>query len=135
MPLLKHPVGITPTTVEGCKLFGRDREGRRGSGMALHVRESFDVVELGLGMIMLSLYGQRSGEGTTRLKSWWGSVIDCFTRVKTHMRHSTNTWQKLHYHHPLFSLGTSISLINVGNIVQKQQSRRLLEYVEGNFLM
>ena len=31
---------------DGSKLFRRDRQGWRGCGMALHVRECFDVVEL-----------------------------------------------------------------------------------------
>ena len=31
------------------KLFRRDREGRRGDGMALCVKECFDVVELRAG--------------------------------------------------------------------------------------
>jgi len=30
-------------------LFKRERQGRRGSGVALYVRECFDVVELGAG--------------------------------------------------------------------------------------
>ena len=36
-------------TMEGYKLFGGDRQGRRGGGMALYVRECFSVVELGAG--------------------------------------------------------------------------------------
>ena len=32
--------------MEGYKLFRRDRQGRRGGGVALYVRECFDVTEL-----------------------------------------------------------------------------------------
>jgi len=32
--------------VDGYKLFRRDRQGRRGSGVALCVRECFDCIEL-----------------------------------------------------------------------------------------
>ena len=35
--------------MDGYKLFGRDRQQRRGGDMALHMRECFDVVELGVG--------------------------------------------------------------------------------------
>jgi len=37
--------------MDGYKLFRRDRQGRRGGGMALYVRECFDVVELGSGNV------------------------------------------------------------------------------------
>ena len=32
--------------MDGYKLFRRDRQGRRGSGVALYVRECFDCLEL-----------------------------------------------------------------------------------------
>ena len=35
--------------MDGYKLFRRDRQGRRSGGVTLHVRECFDVVELGDG--------------------------------------------------------------------------------------
>ena len=37
------------TAIDGCNLFRRDRQGRRGGDMALYFRECFDVVELGSG--------------------------------------------------------------------------------------
>ena len=43
--------------VDGYKLFRKDRQGRKGGGVALHVRECFDVTELVAGMIELNLYG------------------------------------------------------------------------------
>jgi len=35
--------------MDGYKLFRRDREGRKGGGVALHIKECFDVEELGVG--------------------------------------------------------------------------------------
>lgn len=35
--------------VEGYKSFGRDRQGRRGSEVALYIKKCFDIVELGSG--------------------------------------------------------------------------------------
>ena len=44
--------------MDGYKLFRRDRQGRRGGGVALYVRECFDRLELNDGwMIGLSVYG------------------------------------------------------------------------------
>ena len=59
--------------------------------MALYVIECFDAVELGLEMVRLSLYGQGSGGGLTKQTFWWGSVIDCLTRINRQMRHSLNS--------------------------------------------
>lgn len=36
--------------MRGCRLFGKDRMGRRGRGVALYVREQLECVELCLGM-------------------------------------------------------------------------------------
>jgi len=38
------------------KLFRRDRQGRRGGGVALDVRECFDCLELDNGMKKSSVY-------------------------------------------------------------------------------
>lgn len=43
--------------VDGYKLFRKDRQGRKGGGVSLHVRECFDITELVAGMIELNLYG------------------------------------------------------------------------------
>ena len=42
--------------MDGYELFRRDRQGRRGGGVAFCVRERFDVIELGLGKIKLRLW-------------------------------------------------------------------------------
>ncbi|KAK4808498.1 hypothetical protein QYF61_009824 [Mycteria americana] len=41
--------------MDGYKLFGRDRQGRRGGGVALCVRECFDCLELDDGELMKDL--------------------------------------------------------------------------------
>jgi len=35
--------------MDGYKLFRRDRQGRKGGGVALYIKECFDVEELGVG--------------------------------------------------------------------------------------
>ena len=35
--------------MDGCKLFRRDRRGRKCGGVALYIKEYFDVEELGVG--------------------------------------------------------------------------------------
>ena len=35
--------------MDGCNLFGRDRQGRKGGGVALYIKECFGVEELGIG--------------------------------------------------------------------------------------
>ena len=41
--------------MDGYKLFRKDRQGRRGSGMALYVKECFEVTELMAGDMVESL--------------------------------------------------------------------------------
>lgn len=36
-------------TVDGCKLFQKDRKGRRGGGIALYVKEKFECMEVSCG--------------------------------------------------------------------------------------
>jgi len=43
--------------MEGHNLLRRDKQGMRGGGVAVYVRECFGVVELKAGSIRLSLYG------------------------------------------------------------------------------
>lgn len=43
--------------VDGCKVFRRNRQGRRGGGIALCVRECFDCLELDSGDEKSSAYG------------------------------------------------------------------------------
>jgi len=41
--------------MDGYKLLRRDRQGRKGGSVALYIKECFDVEELGIGMIKLSV--------------------------------------------------------------------------------
>ena len=62
--------------MDGYKLFRRDRKLRRGGGVALHIRECFDAVELRVGNEKVESLQIRIGGWPTRRTSWWGSVID-----------------------------------------------------------
>lgn len=46
---------MTGVLLDGCKLFRRDRQGRRGGGVAIGVN-ALMLLSSGLGMIRLSLY-------------------------------------------------------------------------------
>lgn len=50
--------------MEGCKLFRRDRQGRRCRGVDFYVRECFDVVELNAGNNIKSLWVRIRGKGS-----------------------------------------------------------------------
>ena len=47
--------------MDGYKLLRRDGQGRRGSGLALYVRECFDCLELNDGDVGLRVYVERLG--------------------------------------------------------------------------
>jgi len=51
--------------MDGYKLFIRDRQGRRGGGVALCIRECFDCLDLSNG----SPEGQRKARHSSRRKS------------------------------------------------------------------
>lgn len=89
--------------MDGYKLFRRDRQGRRGGGVALYVRGRSDVVELGAGNDKVNLHGLESEGRLTWWTPWWGSVIDHLTRMKRQIMCSNSSWQKLHHRQPLFS--------------------------------
>ena len=48
--------------MDGYKLFRRDRQGRKGGGVALYIKDCFDVEELGVGNDRVSV-GKDQGEG------------------------------------------------------------------------
>ena len=95
--------------MDGYKLFRKDRQGRRGTGVALCVKECFEVTEL--------MTGLRSREEPTRQTSWWASVIDRQTRMKRQMSCSMSSWRKLRDLQPLSSWGTSTFLTYAGNTI------------------
>ena len=108
--------------VNGYKLFRKDRQGTRGGDMAVFVGECFDVVELAVGSDKVESLWEGSRRRQIGLTSWWGSVTDNLTRMKRQMRCSLSSWQKFCDHQPLFSWGTSTSLIDAGNIIQPRGS-------------
>lgn len=56
--------------MEGYKLFRRGRQGRIGIGVALYVRECFDVAELSAGNDKFESVWVRIREKPTRLTCW-----------------------------------------------------------------
>ena len=67
MPLQKQG-GIAPVTgvLQWMTISSSEGKGKRSGGVALYVRECFDIVELGVG----NEYGQRSGGRSARWTSW-----------------------------------------------------------------
>lgn len=66
--------------------------------------------------------GKNQEKGQQDEHSGGGSVIDHLTGMKRQMKYSVNSWQKLCDLQPLFSRGTSASLIYVGNTIQCRTS-------------
>lgn len=81
--------------MDGCKLFRRDREGRRGSGVTLM-------------SIGLSVYGSESWGRPARQISWWEFVTDHPARMKRWINCSRSVWEKPHDPWPLFPWRNSI---------------------------
>ena len=74
----------------GYRLFRRDRQHRRGGGVALYIRECFDAVELKAGNDKVeSLWVRISGK-TNKANILVVSVIDRHTRMRKWMRCSTS---------------------------------------------
>ncbi|KAM9590845.1 uncharacterized protein ACIBXB_005894 [Morphnus guianensis] len=120
--------------MDGYKLFRRDRQGRRGGGVALYVRECFDCLELDDGDERVECLWVRIGERPTRQISWWESVIDHPNRMKRQI-----------FYKQLGGVSQSLALVLMGafnlpdvcwkyNTAERKQSRRFLECVEDNFL-
>lgn len=66
--------------------------------------------------------GKNQEKGQQDEHSGGGSVIDHLTGMKRQMKYSVNSWQKLCDLQPLFSRGTSASLIYVGNTVPHRRN-------------
>ena len=82
--------------MDGYKLFRRDRQGRRGGGVAFYVGECFDCLELNNGNDKVECLWVRVGGRPIRETSWWDSVIDHPTRMRRQMKYSTSSWLKSH---------------------------------------
>jgi len=74
----------------------RDRQGRRGGGVALYVRESFDCLELDDGDERVECLWVRIRGKAIRQISWWESVTDHPTRLRRQMKYSISSCEKSH---------------------------------------
>ncbi|GAB0209002.1 hypothetical protein GRJ2_003365900 [Grus japonensis] len=122
--------------IYGYKLFRRDRQGRRGGGVALYVKECFDCLEL--------------NDGDNRVECLWVRIsgkankADIMVGVCYRPLNQDEEADKIFYKQ-LGEVSQSLALVLVGdfnlpdacwkyNTVERKQSRRFLECVEDNFL-
>ena len=120
----------------GYKLFRRDRQHRRGGGVALYIRESFDVVELEAGNDKVESLWVRIGRKANKASVLVGV---CY-RPPSQDEETDEEF----YRQPTEVAKSSV-LVLVGdfnfpdvswkqNTAQRKQSRRFLESVEDSFL-
>ncbi|KAK4828900.1 hypothetical protein QYF61_001458 [Mycteria americana] len=123
-------------TIDGYKLFRRDRQGRRGGGVALYVRECFDCLEL--------------NDGDDRVECLWvrirgkaskaGIVVGVCYRPPNQDEETDELFYK-----QLREASQSPALVLVGdfnlpdvcwkyNAAERKQPRRFLKCVADNFL-
>ena len=115
----------------GYKLFRRDRQHRRGGGVALSIRESFDVVELEAGNDKVESLWVRIGRDNK------ASVLVgvCYRPLNQDEEMDEEVYRQL------TKVAKSLALVLVGdfnfpdiswkhNTAQRKQSRRFLESVE-----
>ncbi|GAB0202630.1 hypothetical protein GRJ2_002728600 [Grus japonensis] len=122
--------------MDGYKLFRRDRQGRRGSGVALYVRECFDCIEL--------------KDCDDKVKCLWvrmrgkANKADILLGVCYRPPNQDEEADEAFYK-GLAEVSQSLALVLVGdfnlpdvcwkyNTAERKQSRRFLECVEDNFL-
>ncbi|KAK4830743.1 hypothetical protein QYF61_013193 [Mycteria americana] len=122
--------------MDGYKLFRRDRQGRRGGGVALYVRESLDSLEL--------------DDGDDRVECLWVRIrgkankADIVVGVCYRPPNQDEETDELFYKQ-LGEASRSLALVLVGdfnlpdvcwkyNTAKRKQSRRFLERVADNFL-
>jgi len=84
--------------MDGYKLFRRDKQGKRGGGVALHVRDYFDCIELDDCDDKVECFWEKRRGKANKADILLGSVIDHPTRMKRQMKFSTSGWQKAHNH-------------------------------------
>ncbi|KAK4810800.1 hypothetical protein QYF61_008773 [Mycteria americana] len=122
--------------MDGYKLFRRDRQGRRGGGVALYVRDGFDCLEL--------------DDGDERVECLWvrvrgkGNKADITVGVCYGPPNQDEEADEIFYKQ-LGEVSRSLALVLVGdfnspgvcwkyNTAERKQSRRFLECVADNFL-
>ncbi|GAB0203729.1 hypothetical protein GRJ2_002838500 [Grus japonensis] len=120
--------------MDGYKLFRRDRQGRRGGGVALYVRECFDCLELDDGDDRVERLRVRIRGKTNKADI----VVGCCYRPPNQDEEADEIFCK-----QLGEVSQSLALVLMGdlpdicwkyNIAERKQSRRFLECVEDNFL-
>ncbi|GAB0179537.1 T-cell activation Rho GTPase-activating protein-like [Grus japonensis] len=121
--------------VDGYKLFRRDRQGRRGGGVALYVKECFDCLE------------PNGGDG--RVECLWVRIrekankADIMVGVCYRPPNQDEEVDKIFYKQ--LEVSRSLALVLVGdfnlpdvcwkyNTAERKQSRRFVKCVEDNFL-
>ena len=120
----------------GYGLFRRDRQHRRGGGVALHIRECFDVVEPETGNKVESLWVRIGGKANK------ASIL---VGVCYRLPNQNEEMDEEFYRH-LANVVKSSALVLMGdfnlpdvfwkcNTSQSKQSRRFLESMEDSFLM
>ncbi|KAM9591475.1 uncharacterized protein ACIBXB_006271 [Morphnus guianensis] len=122
--------------MDGYKLFRRDRQGRRGGGVALYVRECFDCTELHDSDDKVEcLWVRMRGKANKT-----DIVLGVCYRPPDQVEETDESFYKR-----LAVVSESCALVLVGdfnfpdicwkyNTAVSKQSRRFLEYVEDNFL-
>ncbi|PKU26822.1 adaptin ear-binding coat-associated protein 1 [Limosa lapponica baueri] len=122
--------------LDGYKLFRRDRQGRKGGGVALHARECYECLEL--------------NDGDNRVESLWVRIrgrvnkADIMVGVCYRPPNQDLEVDKIFYKQ-LGEISKSLALAFVGdfnlldiswehNTAEREQSRRFLECVEDIFL-
>ncbi|PKU36680.1 adaptin ear-binding coat-associated protein 1 [Limosa lapponica baueri] len=124
------------TAINGYQLFRRDRQGRRGGGVALYVRDRFECLEV--------------NNGNDSVECLWirlkGKANKADIMVGVYYRpQKQDTEVDETFYQQLEKLLQSLPLVLVGdfnfpdicwkyNTAEKEQSRRFLECVEDNFL-
>uniref|UniRef100_A0A493THY5 Reverse transcriptase domain-containing protein n=1 Tax=Anas platyrhynchos platyrhynchos TaxID=8840 RepID=A0A493THY5_ANAPP len=119
----------------GYKLFRRDRQHRRGGGVALYIRESFDVVELEAGNDKVESLWVRIGRDNK------ASVLVRVCYRPPNQDEETDE----EFYRQLTEIAKSLVIVLMGdfnfpdiswkhNTPQRKQSRRFLENMEDSFL-
>ncbi len=123
--------------MDGYKLFRKDRQGRRGGGVALYVKECFEVTEL--------------MTRDDKVESLWVKIrgracrADILVGICYRPPNQDEETDEVFYEQ-LAEAARSLALVLMGdfnfsnicweyNIAQKKQSRWFLEYMGDNFLM
>jgi len=119
--------------MDGYELFRGDRQGRKGGGVALFVKECFDVEELGVGNDEVDCLWLR-----IRGKVCWGDILVGFCYGPPNQDEEKDEA----FCEQLAEVARSPALVLMGdftfpdicwkyNTAQRKQSRRFLERVEG----